>query len=58
MGTHMAALHATLFMDRLQQKFLFIQIKKPLFWWHYLDDVFALWTHNIADLETFLQLIN
>ena len=58
MGTKMAPAYANLFMSRWEQRFLDTQTTKPGVWWRFLDDIFSIWTHGRASLDTFLVAIN
>ena len=31
---------------------------KPLIWWRYIDDIFAIWCHGEANLEVFIADLN
>ena len=46
MGTSMAPYHANLFMGKLEQEFLQTQNKKSRVRWRYIDNIFAIWTHD------------
>ena len=58
MGTRMAPSYANIFMGRLEQKLLSTQPLQPLVWWRYIDDVFAIWTHGVSFLESFISHLN
>ena len=32
--------------------------EKPLFWFHYIDDIFMVWTHGNEKLDTFIAYLN
>ena len=42
--------YACIFMDQLESKFLENQNLKPLVWFHYLHDIFFIWTHGQENL--------
>ena len=54
MGTNMAPSYANLFTGKLEQEFLQTLNKKPRVWWRYIDDTFAIWTHDEPSLCTFV----
>ena len=58
MGTHMAPLHANIFMGKLEQEFLRTQEKVPLVWWRYIHNIFAVWTHGEPALQLFVDELN
>ena len=58
MGTKMAPAYAKPFMSGREQRFVNTQTTKPGVWWRFLDDIFSIWTHRRASLDTFLVAIN
>ena len=58
MGTHNAPSFANLFLGKFEQQFLRTQNRLPLVWWRYIEDVFAIWTHEVPCLDAFLQELN
>ena len=58
MGTRMAPSYANLFMEKFEREFLRTQTELPLVWWRFIDDVFAIWTHDEQQLQTFLWELN
>ena len=58
MGTRMAPSYANLFMAQLERKLLDNASMKPLIWWRYIDDIFAIWCHGEANLEVFIADLN
>ena len=59
MGTRMAPSYANLFMAKLENSLLSRPTTlKPLIWWRYIDDVFALWTHGEEALNEFIDDLN
>ncbi|CAM5179343.1 unnamed protein product [Eretmochelys imbricata] len=53
MGTRVAPQYANIFMDDLEQRFLSSRPLTPLFYLHYIDDIFIIWTHGKEALEEF-----
>nr|XP_048688123.1 uncharacterized protein LOC125627729 [Caretta caretta] len=53
MGTRMAPQYANIFMADLEQRFLSSRPVTPLFYLHYIDDIFIIWTHRKEALEKF-----
>lgn len=58
MGTKMAPNYAILFMAQLEENALLTAKHKPLIWWRYIDDIFIIWTHGPALLQSFLGFLN
>ena len=58
MGTKMAPSYANLFMGNFEQKALAAATHSPLFWWHYIDDIFLLWTHGEEKLNDLITYLN
>ena len=58
MGTSMAPSYANLFMAQLERKLLDNASMKPLIWWRYIDDIFAIWCYGEANLEVFIADLN
>ena len=58
MGTRMAPSYASLFMANLESRLLNWTTDKPLIWWRYIDDIFAIWDRGQECLDIFLQEIN
>ena len=54
MGMKVAPAYADLLMSRWERRFLNTQTTKPGVWWRFLDDIFSIWTHGRASLDTFL----
>ena len=52
-GTTFASTYASIFMDKIENKFLDTQDLKPLVWFRYIN-VFFIWTHGKEKLEEFL----
>ena len=58
MGTPLAPTLANIFMSSLEESFLSTQDKRPHTYKRYIDDIFMIWTHSRADLDTFLTNLN
>ena len=58
MGTRLVPSYANLFMGKFEQQFLQTQDRLPLVWWRYIDDVFAIWTHDVPYLNEFIRELN
>ncbi|CAH2273976.1 Hypothetical predicted protein [Pelobates cultripes] len=58
MGTTMAPQYANLFMADLEQRFLEIQHTKPYKYYHYIDDIFIVWTESEEKLIQFHDSFN
>ena len=55
----MAPSYANLFMAKLESSLLSHPTTlKPLVWWRYIDDIFALWTHGEEALKEFIDDLN
>ena len=57
-GTKFAPPYANLFMARLEEDFLEKAPYKPYLWLRYLDDIFAIWTGTLNELEAFFEYLN
>ena len=60
MGSPMAPTYANIFMAMLEQKLLKEAPEGliPIEWIRFIDDIFAIWTHGLNKLQTFLSHIN
>ena len=59
MGTRMAPSYTNLFMAKLETSLLSRPTTlKPLVWWRYIDDIFALWMHGEETLKEFIDDLN
>ena len=60
MGSPMAPTYANIFMAMLERKLLkqAPQGLIPIKWIRFIDDIFAIWTHGLDKLKTFLTYIN
>ena len=57
-GTKFAPRYACIYMDKIKQKFVETQSKKPLIWLRYIDDIFFICAHDEQELERFLKDLN
>ena len=58
MGTPIPPTLANLFMATLEECFLNTEDKKPFIYKRYIDDIFIVWTHAMADFQTFFSILN
>ena len=60
MGSPMAPTYANIFMAMLERKLLnqAPQDLIPIEWIRFIDDIFAIWTHGLDKLKTFLTYMN
>ena len=58
MGSSMAPTYASLFMGKLENDFIEQCSLKPTTWLHFLDDIFMIWDHSLAELEDFISRLN
>ena len=58
MGSSMAPTYASLFMGKLERDFLEQCTLKPSVWLRFLDDIFMIWDHSLAELEEFMTHLN
>ena len=58
MGTRMAPSYANLFMYQLESNILRSLILKPDYWYRYIDDIFAIWTHGPEELHHMMTILN
>ena len=58
MSTRNAPSYANLFMAQLERRLLDNANIKPLIWWRYIDNIFTIWCHGEASLETFMEDLN
>ena len=60
MGSPMAPTYPNIFMAMLEQKLLKEALEGliPIEWIRFIDDIFAIWTHGLDKLQTFLSYIN
>ena len=45
-------------MGYFEDKILNSLVKKPLFWWRYIDNIFMIWQHGEEKLKEFLKILN
>ena len=57
-GSAMASSYASLFMGKFEDDFLSQYSFKPDLWFHFLDDIFCIWSHSLEKLYTFIEDIN
>jgi len=58
MGTKVAPSLANLFMADFENKYVYTYPTKPSIWLRYIDDIFLIWEHTQAELQTFLDHLN
>ncbi|XP_066275237.1 uncharacterized protein [Branchiostoma lanceolatum] len=58
MGTRVAPSYANIFMGKFEEQHVYKRNLKPLVWWRYIDDVFAIWTHSEEDFKSFIKDLN
>ena len=58
MGSPLAPVIASLYMEQFQQQALNMAEKKPSNWYRYVDDTFVVWPHGEEELQNFLQYLN
>ena len=62
LGTQMGAPFSpelsNLIVSRFEKKLFAMNIKLPKFWKRFLDDVFAIWTYSLEELDNFLDILN
>ena len=57
-GTKMAPAYANIAMSIFERNFLTGACSKPLVWFRYIDDIFAIWTYGEDKLKDFMLYIN
>ena len=57
-GTKMAPSYANIVMSIFERKLLTGSCNKPLVWFRYIDDIFAIWTYGVDKLKDFMLYIN
>ena len=58
MGTKVAPAYANTFMGWYEEKHVYTYHKQPLIWKMFIDDIFAIWQYDYAELETFVEYLN
>jgi len=51
MGTKMAPSYANIFMTDLEERMLSSTTARPMVWWRFIDDIFAIWKDGIETLQ-------
>ena len=57
-GTKMAPAYANIAMSIFERKLLTGSYSKPLVWFRYIDDIFAIWTYGEDKCNDFMHYIN
>ena len=57
-GTKMAPNFSNVFMDRLERNFFASSSYKPIVWWRFIDDIFAIWNWGVERLHEFMTCLN
>jgi hypothetical protein len=55
MGSPLASVVAKLYMEHFEHQALSSVIKKPNWWYRYVDDTFVMWPHGKDELQEFLK---
>lgn len=58
MGSPISPSIANYYMEYFEEEALKYASKKPKLWLRYVDDVFAIWSHGLDELQIFLQYLN
>ena len=58
MGTRMAPSYANIYMTYIETKMLNDYPLKPKLWVRFIDDIFSIWQHGLAELVKFHQYMN
>uniref|UniRef100_A0A1A8C3F2 Reverse transcriptase domain-containing protein n=1 Tax=Nothobranchius kadleci TaxID=1051664 RepID=A0A1A8C3F2_NOTKA len=58
MGKKFAPAYANIFMAQWETEALNKCVKKPLYYYRYLDDIWGVWTHSEEDFQLFLNTLN
>ena len=58
MGTKMAPSYAILYMAKFEKEAISTYRLKPKLWLRYIDDVFMIWQHGLAELLKFVDFLN
>lgn len=58
MGTSLAPALATIVVADLEEKYLNGCRLRPLCWWRFIDDVLAVWSHSVNELDEFTDGLN
>ena len=57
-GTKFAPPYVCIYMDQVETEYLETQKYKSLVWFHYIDDVFFIWTNGKEKLSSFFDDLN
>ena len=57
-GTVMAVFYAVIYVYKFEVAAIAADPLKPFVWWHYIDDIFDLWTHGETELLRFVAHLN
>ena len=57
-GTKMAPAYANIVMSMFERNLLTGSCNKPLVWFRYIDDIFAIWTYGEDKFNDFMLYIN
>ena len=58
MGAPFSPQLSNLLVAKFEQTLFSMNIKLPIFWKRFLDDVFAIWTHSLEELKIFMSHLN
>ena len=58
MGTKLAPALATLYLAHIEEEFLRGHSQRPLVWFRYIDDIFAVWSYDRPAFDLFLADLN
>lgn len=60
MGSNMAPSYANTFMAALKENSIYPSnfFQHVITWWHFIDDIFVIWTGSQGDLEDFFTFLN
>lgn len=58
MGKKFAPAYANIFMAEWESEALSKCVKKPLYYYRFLDDIWGIWHHSEQDFEGFLNTLN
>ncbi len=45
-------------MGDFESKHIYTYHKQPFMWYHFIDDMFIIWTHGLPELEKFISRLN
>ena len=58
MGTKLAPTLATLYLAQIEEEFLRGRLLRPLVWFRFIDNIFAVWSYDRPALDLFLADLN